>query len=56
MESKNDPRMGWLLAVARDRVPQALVIWLLQSLDGLEQVDFGELEPVGVGAPLHSDE
>jgi len=52
---EEDPRTRWLLAVAREQVPAALVGWLLRSLDTLEQTDFGEIEPVGVGAPIPRD-
>ena len=40
-----------LIEMAKDRFPRELLEWLLHSFDTLEQTDFGELEPVGVGAP-----
>lgn len=52
MDTEQDARTRWLLAVAREQVPAALVGWLLRSLDVLEQTDFGEIEPVGVAAPF----
>jgi len=55
MDTDKDPRTRWLLAVAREQVPPALVGWLLRSLDALEQTDFGEIEPVGVAAPFPRD-
>jgi len=44
--------MAALLAVAGNQIPSALVTWMVRSFDALEDTDFGELEPVGVGAPL----
>jgi hypothetical protein len=52
MESEADPRTAAVRALAGDQVPAALLAWLLQSFDALEQTDFGTLEPVGVGAPV----
>ena len=51
MTTESDPRIAALIAAAGAAVPAALVSWLLQGLDALEQQDFGEIEPVGVGAP-----
>jgi hypothetical protein len=52
MDSMNDPRTTTLLAAVGDRLPQPLLERLLRSFDELEQTDFGELEPVGVAAPI----
>jgi hypothetical protein len=52
IESAADPRTAAVRVLAGDQVPPALVAWLLQTFDALEQTDFGTLEPVGVGAPV----
>lgn len=51
MESSADARTRMLIELTNDRFPRALLEWLLQSFETLEQTDFGELEPVGVAAP-----
>ncbi len=51
MEPATDPRTRILLEMSKERFPRELLEWLLRSFDTLEQTDFGELEPVGVGAP-----
>ena len=52
METEDDPRTAAVRALAGDQLPPALLAWLLQSFDVLEQMDFGTLEPVGVSAPV----
>jgi hypothetical protein len=54
MSPETDPRTAALLALGGDRVPPALLHWLLGSFALLESTDFGELEPVGVAAPVPS--
>ena len=51
MEYSADARTRMLIELTNDRFPRALLEWLLQSFETLEQTDFGELEPVGVAAP-----
>ncbi len=51
MGGGDDPRNAALLTLVPQAAQRELVNWLLQSLAVLEQTDFGELEPVGVGAP-----
>jgi hypothetical protein len=51
MDTPTDPRIRALLDLTGDRLPQALLEWLLHSFEALEQIDFGELEPVGVASP-----
>jgi len=51
MSDAADPRSAALLMLVPNPQQRALVAWILQSLEALEQMDFGELEPVGVGAP-----
>ena len=46
-----DTSPAWLTQV-QDPTQRQLVAWVLRSLDALEQTDFGELEPVGVAAPI----
>jgi len=46
-----DPRRAALLMLVPDPQQRELVAWILQSLEALEQTDFGELEPVSAGAP-----
>jgi len=52
MDAEPDPRTAALLALAGPFVQPALITWLLRGFDALEQTDFGEREPVGVGAPV----
>ena len=51
MRGGDDPRNAALLTLVPQAARRELVDWLLRSLAVLEQTDFGELEPVGVGAP-----
>lgn len=51
MREGDDPRNAALLTLVLQPAQRELVDWLLQSLAVLEQTDFGELEPVGIGAP-----
>jgi hypothetical protein len=51
MDPAIDPRTRMLIEMAKDRFPRELLEWLLHNFDTLEQTDFGELEPVGIGAP-----
>jgi hypothetical protein len=51
MDTTTDPRTRGLLEAMGERFPRPLLEWLLHSFDALEQTDFGELEPVGIGAP-----
>jgi hypothetical protein len=46
-----DPRRAALLMLVPNPQQRELAASILQSLEALEQIDFGELEPVGVGAP-----
>ncbi len=46
-----DPRTTALLVLVPGAQQRELVGWILEGLEGLEQTDFGELEPVGVAAP-----
>jgi hypothetical protein len=48
---EDDPRVAALLSLAATEPERALLSALLQSFDALEQADFGELEPFGVGSP-----
>ena len=51
MPEQNDPRTAALVALVPTIDQRALVEWLLDSLDALEQRDFGEVEPIGVASP-----
>ena len=52
MSHATDPKTAALLTLVADPDQQRLLAWLLLGLDTLEQTDFGEIEPVGVMAPI----
>ena len=54
METEADPRTEALLDALPDQRQRELVRWLLVGFDQLEQTDFGDLEPAGIGAPTVS--
>ncbi|HVN83686.1 MAG TPA: hypothetical protein VMW17_02460 [Candidatus Binatia bacterium] len=56
MALETDPRTTALAAVVRSTEQRALLTWLLESLNALEQIDFGERQPVGVTAPIPPNE
>ncbi len=51
-ESRGDPRKAALLALVQAAPEGELLSLVLDGFEALEQTDFGELEPVGVGAPV----
>jgi hypothetical protein len=54
METEADPRTEALLDVLPDQGQRELVRWLLAGFDQIEQTDFGDLEPAGIGVPVVS--
>jgi hypothetical protein len=52
MSEETDVRTAALLQLVANADQRNLAAWLLASLDALEQTDFGELEPAGVGAAM----
>jgi len=50
METPSDPRIAALVALAPEGL-RPLVAGLMQGFDLLEQIDLGELEPVGIASP-----
>jgi hypothetical protein len=46
-----DRRTEALLSALPDGGQRELMRWLLAGLDAIEQTDFGDLEPAGVGGP-----
>ncbi len=55
MATETDPRAAAVLALIPHPEQRAWAARILQGLANLEQVDFGELEPVGVAAPHVGD-
>jgi hypothetical protein len=49
--AEDSPRMTALLSLVSTAPERALLSALLESFETLEQTDFGDLEPVGVGSP-----
>ncbi|MBI4517625.1 MAG: hypothetical protein HY699_17610 [Deltaproteobacteria bacterium] len=50
--SASDARKAQLLGAAQNEQQRLLVGWLFDGFVALEQTEFGELEPIGVSAPL----
>ncbi len=55
MTAGDDPRTAAVLALIPHPEQRAWAAQILQSLADLEQIDFGELEPIGVAAPHVGD-
>ncbi len=51
MSVGDDPRTAAVLALIPQPEQRAWAAQILQNLADLEQLDFGELEPIGVAAP-----
>ncbi len=51
MTTGDDPRAAAALALIPQPEQRAWAAQILHGLADLEQIDFGELEPIGVAAP-----
>ncbi len=55
MVTDDDPRAAAVLALIPHPEQRAWAAQILHNLADLEQIEFGELEPAGVGAPWMKD-